>query len=132
VVEIAILGFLKKAVAGQEAKDSIKRRLMSFGGFGEVFDGLRLATLDEIGDAEFGDCADSAAEGGAVENASELFSFLLGHDFHQVCCRTLSRAKTEPQEWVFCGGWRNSHFYCLLLDSLFQLASILSRIELAL
>src|ERR1700757_2441281 len=49
VVEIAILGFLKKAVAGQEAKDSIKRRLMSFGGFGEVFDGLRLATLDEIG-----------------------------------------------------------------------------------
>ena len=63
-----------------------------------MFNGLRLATLDEIGNAEFGDCADRAAEGSAVQNASELFRFLLGHDFHLEYCGTLSRAKTEPQE----------------------------------
>jgi hypothetical protein len=54
--------------------------------------------LDEVGNAEFGDCADRAAKGSAVEDAIELFRFLLGHDFHLECCRTLSRAKTEPQE----------------------------------
>jgi hypothetical protein len=64
-----------------------------------MFDGLRLATLDEVGNAEFGDCANRAAEGGAVENASELFRFLLGHDFHLECCRTLSRGKAESQEF---------------------------------
>lgn len=98
VVEVAILGFAKKAVAGQEAKNSIERRLVSFAGFGEVFYGLRLAALDEVGNAEFGDRADRAAEGGPVEDAIELFSFSLGHDFHLECCGTLSRAKAEPQE----------------------------------
>jgi hypothetical protein len=129
---MAILGFLEKAVAGQEAENSIERRLMSFAGFGEVLDGLRLATLDEVGDAEFGDRADRAAEGGAVQDASELFRFLLGHDFHLECCGTLSRVKTEPQEQVFYGGRRNSQFYCLWLDALLQLALILSRMEVAL
>jgi hypothetical protein len=90
---MAILGFAEKAVAGQEAENSIERGLVSFAGFGEVFDGLRLAALDEVGDAELGDCADGAAEGGSVENAIELFGFLLGHDFHLKCCGTLSRAE---------------------------------------
>jgi hypothetical protein len=30
-----------------------------------MFDRLRLAGLDKIGDTEFGDCADGSAEGGA-------------------------------------------------------------------
>jgi hypothetical protein len=88
-------------VAGQEAENSIERRLMSFAGSGEVFDWLRLAGLDEIGNAELGDCADRAAEGGAGHDAAEMFGFLLGHDFHLEYCRTLSHAKTEPQEFDF-------------------------------
>ena len=63
-----------------------------------MFDGLRLASLDEVGNAKFGDCADRAAKGRAVEDAIELFRFLLGHDFHLDCCGTLSRAETESQE----------------------------------
>src|ERR1700721_2263513 len=105
---------------------------MSLAGFSEIFDGLGLATLDEISNAEFGNCADGATKGGSVQDAIKLFRFLLGHDFHLEYWRTLSHAKTEPQEKVFCGGGRNSHFHCPWLDSLFQLASILSRIELAL
>jgi hypothetical protein len=72
VIEVPILGFLKQAVAGQETEDSVKRRLMRFAGAGEMCDGLRLAGLDEIGDAELGDGADRAAEGGADQNAAEL------------------------------------------------------------
>jgi hypothetical protein len=34
--------------------------------------------LDEIGNAELGDCADRAAEGGAGQDAGEIFGFLLG------------------------------------------------------
>lgn len=98
VVEVAILGFAKKPVAGQEAQNSIERGFMSLTGSGQVFDGLRLAGFDEVGNAEFGDCADGAAEGCAVQDASELFRFLLGHDFHLECCGTLSRAAAEPQE----------------------------------
>ena len=60
VVEMAIVGFAEQAVAGQEAENSIERRLVSFAGFSEVFDGLRLAGLDEVGNAEFGNCADGA------------------------------------------------------------------------
>jgi hypothetical protein len=30
-----------------------------------------------------------------------MFGFLLGHDFHLECCRTLARAKTEPQQFNF-------------------------------
>jgi hypothetical protein len=101
VVEVAILGFLKKTVAGEKAENSIKRRLMSFGGSGEVFDGLRLAGLNEIGNAELGDCANRAAEGGTRHDAVEMFGFLLGHDFHLEYARTLSHAKTEPQEFNF-------------------------------
>ena len=101
VVEVAILGFLKKAVAGHEAENSIERRLMRFGGAGEMFDWLRLAGLDEIGNAELGDGVDRATEGGAGQHAAELFGFLLGHEFHLECCRTLSRPKTEPQEFNF-------------------------------
>lgn len=101
VVEMAIFGFAEKAMAGQEAENSIERRLVSFAGFGEVLYGLRVAGLDEVGNAEFGDRADRAAEGGAVEDAIELFSFLLGHDFHLQCCGTLSRAKAESQEFSF-------------------------------
>jgi hypothetical protein len=73
---------------------------MSFAGSGEMFDWLWLAGLDEIGNAELGDCADRAAEG-ADHDAVEMFGFLLGHDFHLECCRTLSHAKTEPQEFDF-------------------------------
>jgi len=78
VVEVAILGFLKQAVAGQEAEDSVEGRLMRFAGAGEMCDGLRLAGLDEIGDAELGDGADRAAQGGADQDATELFGFSLG------------------------------------------------------
>jgi hypothetical protein len=53
--------------------------------------------LDEIGNAEFGDGADRATEGGADQDAAELFGFLLGHEFHLECCGTLSHGKTEPQ-----------------------------------
>ena len=95
---MAILSFLKKAVAGQKAENSIERRLVSFAGFGEVFYGLRLASLDEVSNAKFRDCADRAAEGCAVEDASELFRFLLGHGFHLKCCGTLSCAKADSQE----------------------------------
>ena len=98
---MAILGFLKKAVAGQEAEDSVKRRLMRFGAAGEMFDGLRRAGLDQIGNAEFGDGADRAAEGGAGQDAAELFGFSLGHDFQLECRRTLAHSKTEPQEFNF-------------------------------
>jgi hypothetical protein len=45
---------------------------------GGIFDGLRLAGLNEIGNAQLGDGADRAAEGGADEDARELFGFLLG------------------------------------------------------
>jgi hypothetical protein len=38
VVEVAILGFAKNTMAGQVAEHSIQRRLMSFAGFGEMFD----------------------------------------------------------------------------------------------
>lgn len=103
MVEVAILGFLKKAVAGQEAENSIERRLMSFAGSGEVFDWLRLAALHEIGNAQLGDCADRAAEGGTGHDAAEMFGFLFGHDFHLENCRTLSHAKVEPQEFNFRG-----------------------------
>jgi hypothetical protein len=51
---------------------------------GEVFDGLRLAGLMEIGNAELGD------------SAVEMFGSLLGHDFHLEYARTPSQAKTEP------------------------------------
>ena len=34
MVEVSILGFLEKAVAGQKAENSIERRLVSFAGFG--------------------------------------------------------------------------------------------------
>jgi hypothetical protein len=81
VVEVAILGFLKKAVAGHEAENPIERRLMRFTGASEMFDRLRLAGLDEIGNAELGDCADCAAQGRADHDAGEAFGFLLGHDF---------------------------------------------------
>ena len=101
MVEVAILGFLKKTVAGQEAENSIERRLMSFAGSGEVFDWLRLADLDEIGNAELGDCADRAAEGGAGHDAGEMFGFLLGHDFRLGYAGTLSHAKIRPQEFNF-------------------------------
>ena len=73
---------------------------MSFGGFSEVFDGLRLATVDEISNAEFGNCADRAAKGCAVQDAGELFRFLLCHDFHLEYCGTLSRTYTERQEFI--------------------------------
>ena len=103
VVEVAIPGFLKQAVAGQEPENSVERRLMRFAGAGEMFDGLRLAGLDEIGNAELGDGADRAAEGSAGQDAAELLGFLLGQDCHLECCRTLSqsRSKTEPQEFNF-------------------------------
>jgi hypothetical protein len=39
VIEVAIRGFLKNAVACQEAENSIERRLMRFAGVGEMFDG---------------------------------------------------------------------------------------------
>src|SRR5450631_2530488 len=84
VVEAAIPCFLKKAVAGHEAENSIQRRLMSLGGSSQVFDWLRLAGLDEIGNAELGDCADRAAEGSAVHDAGKVFGFLLGHEFHSI------------------------------------------------
>jgi hypothetical protein len=45
VVEVAILGFPKNTVAGQVAEYSIERRLVSFAGFGEMFDWLRLRQL---------------------------------------------------------------------------------------
>ena len=51
MVEVPILGFLKKTVAGKKSENSIERRLMNFGGSGEVFDGLRLAGLNKIGNA---------------------------------------------------------------------------------
>jgi hypothetical protein len=79
----------RKLRAGQEAGNSIERWLMSLAGFSEVFDGLWLTGLDEVDNAEFGDRADRAAEGGSVQNAIELFRFLLGHDFHLECCGTL-------------------------------------------
>ena len=72
---MAIVGFAEQAVAGQEAENSIERRLVSFAGFSEVFDGLRLAGLDEVGNAEFGNGADGTAEGGSVQYAIELFRF---------------------------------------------------------
>jgi hypothetical protein len=65
---------------------------VSLAGFGEVFYGLRLAALHEIGNAKLGDGTDCASEGGSVQDAIELFRFLLGHDFHLECCGTLSRA----------------------------------------
>ena len=71
----------RPAVAGHEAENSIERRLMRFAGAGEVFDRLRRAGLDEIGNAKLGDGADRAAEGGAGHDAGEVFGFLLGHDF---------------------------------------------------
>jgi hypothetical protein len=74
---------------------------MSFAGLGEVFYGLRLAALDEVGNAELGDCADCATDGGSVKDAIELFCFLLGHDFHLECCGTLSRAKAASQGLSF-------------------------------
>jgi hypothetical protein len=101
VVEVAILGFLKKAVAGQEAENSIERRLMSFAGSGEAFDWLRLAGLDEIGNAELGDRADRATEGGADQNAAELFGFLLSHDFKRELLPDAITPNTEPQEFNF-------------------------------
>jgi hypothetical protein len=97
VIEVAIRSFLKKAVAGQEAEDSVKRRFMRFAGAGEILDVLRLAGLNEIGNAELGDAADRAAERSTVQDAAELFGFLLGHNFHLECCGTLSQAKTESQ-----------------------------------
>ena len=83
MVEVAITGFLKNAVAGHEAENPIERRLMRPAGTGEMFNRLRVAGLDEIGNAELGDCADCAAEGGADQDAGEVFGFLLGHDFQQ-------------------------------------------------
>ncbi len=99
MVEVAILGFLKKTVAGKKAENSIERRLMSLGGSGEVFDGLRLAGLNKIGNAELGNSANRPAEGGTRHDAVEMFGFLLGHDFHLEYARTLSQAKTELQEF---------------------------------
>src|ERR1700723_360070 len=80
VVEVVVPGFLKKAVAGEETENSIQRRLVSFAGAGEMFDGLRLAILDQIGNAELGDATDRAAEGGADQHAIELLGFLLSHN----------------------------------------------------
>lgn len=54
---------------------------MSLASSREVFDWLWLAGLHEIGDAELGDCADGAAEGGADDNTAEVFGFLLPRDF---------------------------------------------------
>jgi hypothetical protein len=68
---------------------------------GEVFDGLRLAGLMEIGNAELGDSANRAAEGATRHDAVEMFGSLLGHDFHLEYARTPSQAKTEPQEFNF-------------------------------
>ncbi len=56
---------------------------MNFGGSGEVFDGLRLAGLNKIGNAELGNSANCPAEGGTRHDAVEMFGFLLGHDFHR-------------------------------------------------
>jgi len=80
VVEVAIPGFLKNAMAGQEAENSIERGLVRFAGAGKMFDWLRLAGLDEIGNAELGDGADRAAERGADQKAAEMLGFLLGHE----------------------------------------------------
>src|SRR6266404_3116056 len=73
VVEEAIPGFLKKAVAGHEAENSVERCLMGFGGDGKMFDRLRPACLDMIGNTEFCYCADCAAEGGANHNSGKVF-----------------------------------------------------------
>ena len=100
VVEVAILRFAKNAVARQKAENSVERRLVSLAGFSEVFDGLWLAGLDEVGNAEFSDGADRAAKGCAVQDAGELFRFLLCHDFHLEYCGTLSRTYTERQEFI--------------------------------
>jgi hypothetical protein len=97
VIEMAIRGFLKEAVARQEAENSVERRLMRFARAREMFDRLRLAGLDEVGNAEFGNRAHRAAERGAGQNAAEMFGFLLGHDFLLEYFVTLSRAETKPQ-----------------------------------
>ena len=52
---MAIRGFLKEAVASHEAQNPIERRLMRFAGACQMFDRPRLAGLDEIGNAYFGD-----------------------------------------------------------------------------
>jgi hypothetical protein len=72
---------------------------MRFADTGEMFDGLRLASFDEIGNAELAAAADRAAEGGADQDTAEMFGFLLGHNFHLENCRTLLHAETGPQEF---------------------------------
>src|SRR5579872_6685995 len=72
VVEEPVSGFLKKAVAGHEAKNSIEGWLMGCSGAGKMFDRLWLADMDEIGNTELGDCADRATEGSADQNAGEV------------------------------------------------------------
>ena len=47
---------------------------------GKMFDCLRPAGLDKIGNTELGDGADRTAEGGADQNAGEVFGFLLAHN----------------------------------------------------
>src|SRR5207237_8255546 len=101
MVEVAIPGFLKNAVAGQKAEYSIKRGLVRFAGAGEMFDWLRLAGLNEIGNAELGDGADGAAERGADHKTTEMFGFLLSHEVACESCGTLSHRKTQSQELNF-------------------------------
>ena len=72
--------FPEKAMARQEAENAIKRRGVSFGGAGQMIDWLRVAGLDKIGNAELGDGADRAAEGGAGQNPCKLLVFLLRHE----------------------------------------------------
>ena len=72
---------------------------MRLAGSGEVFNWLRMSGFDEIGNTEFGDRADRAAEGGAVHDAAKMFVLVLGQSFPLGgLSQTVSHAKTEPQE----------------------------------
>ena len=55
---------------------------------------------------------------------SSMFGFLLGHDFQLECRRTLSHAKTEPQEFNFRVAIRREHWTALTWDGLLSIMAL--------